>query len=70
MIRDAQVEGFNYIAVIGKDEVEHQYVDLRDGEKSEQLGKYAIYKLLDLFKSLSPPKSKRRIEMENKAAKV
>jgi threonyl-tRNA synthetase len=70
MIRDAQVDGFNYIAVIGKDEVVHQYVDLRDAEKSVQLGKYELDKLLHLFKSLNPPKSKRRVELENRAAKV
>ena len=70
MIREAQLEHYNYIAVIGKDEVEHQYVDLRDCETSTQKGKYTVEKLLDLFKTHNPPKSKRRIDIENRAAKI
>jgi len=69
-IREAQVACYNYIAVVGKDEVEHKYVDLRDGEKSESIGKFTIEKLLELFKSHDPPKSKRRLDLEAKAAKV
>lgn len=69
MIRDAQVENYNFIAVIGKEEVAGQYVDLRDSQKSEQIGKFTMDKLLDLFRSFDPKKSKRRIEIENKAAK-
>ena len=70
MIREAQLEHYNYIAVIGKDEVEHQYVDLRDCESSTQKGKFPVGKLLELFKTHNPPKSKRRIDIENRAAKI
>lgn len=70
MIREAQLEHYNYIAVIGKDEVEHQYVDLRDCETSAQKGKFTLDKLIELFRSHDPPKSKRRIDLENRAAKV
>ena len=70
MIREAQLEHYNYIAVIGKDEVEHQYVDLRDCESSTQKGKFTVEKLLELFKTHNPPKSKRRIDIENRAAKI
>lgn len=70
MIKVAQLDNYNYIAVVGKDELEHKYVDLRDGEKSESIGKYTIQKLLELFKSHDPPKSKRRLELEAEAEKI
>jgi hypothetical protein len=56
--------------VVGKEELENKTVDLRDGEKSESIGKYTIEKLLELFKSHEPPKSKKRLELEAEAEKV
>jgi len=68
-IRNAQIEGFNYTAVIGPAEVEANAITLRkrDEEKFEKL---SVAEAFELFDSLKPPKSKRRQNLENKAFKL
>ena len=66
MVRDAQLNSFNYIGVVGPDEVANKYIDLRDCITSKSIGKFTIEKLLELFKSHDPPKSKRRLDLEAK----
>lgn len=52
----AEKEEYNYILVIGKDEMNDNSVDVRSRER-ERLGKFTIEKLISFFKTLEPPKS-------------
>lgn len=54
----AEKDEFNYILVVGKDEMNADSVDVRTRER-ERLGKFTIPKLIDFFRNLSPPKSAR-----------
>ena len=66
-IRNAQLEGFNYIGVIGKEEAQTKTINLRKRDESKEIGKIAIADLLELFESLKPPKSKLRMRLEEQA---
>ena len=59
-IRNAQLEGFNFIGVIGPAEVKEMSITLRkrDDDKFE---KYSIEKMLEMFQSMKPPKSRKRM---------
>jgi threonyl-tRNA synthetase len=67
-IRNAQLAQFNYIFVIGKDEVKDQCVDIRTRE-GERIGKYSMYKVFELFKSLEPQMSNEEKELKEKIFK-
>ena len=59
-IRNAQIDGFNYIGVIGKEEVKNLAVNLRKRDEEKEIGKFSIPELIKLFDSQKPPKSKKR----------
>lgn len=59
-IMNAQKEGFNYIGVIGKAEVQEKAINLRKRDEAKEIGKVGIPELLKLFEGLRPIKSKKR----------
>ena len=64
-VRNAQLDQYNFIAVVGKEEVEGKTVDIRTRE-GERIGKFTIDKLIEHFKTLEPKPSKRALELEAK----
>lgn len=56
-IRNAQLGQYNYILVVGEDEMNAGAVDLRTREE-KRMGKYRVDDLIKLFESLQPEKSK------------
>ena len=59
-IRNAQIDAYNYIGVIGKDEVKDQTVNLRKRDEEKEMGKFSIPDLIKLFSTHKPLKSKKR----------
>jgi threonyl-tRNA synthetase len=57
------LEGYNYLAVIGKEEAADNSVNLRKRDETKEIGKISIPDLLKLFESHRPPISKRREEL-------
>jgi threonyl-tRNA synthetase len=62
-IRNAQVEAYNFIGVIGKEEVLSGTVNLRKRDEEKEMGKFTIPEIIKLFETLRPPKSKKREEL-------
>lgn len=48
-IRNAQIEAFNYIGVIGQKEVEDKKITLRKRDENEAFGTLSIGELVKLF---------------------
>ncbi len=69
-IMNAQKDGFNYLGVIGKAEVQEKCVNLRKRDEAKEIGKVSIPELVKLFEGLKPVKSKRREELEAKAFQI
>lgn len=69
-VRNAQLEGFNFIGVIGPEEVKDNQINLRKRDQEEPIGKFSVADLLKMFEEMRPPKSKRRLEIEQKAFKI
>lgn len=69
-IRNAQLEGYNYIGVIGKEEVKNGAVNLRKRDEEKEIGKFSIPELIKLFETHKAPKSKRREEIEKNSLKI
>jgi threonyl-tRNA synthetase len=67
-VRNAQVEQYNYIIVVGEEEMNTNTVDVRSRE-GERLGKFTVPKLIEFFKSLEPAKSKLELSMLQKIFK-
>lgn len=63
-IRNAQVDGFNFIGVIGKEEVISGTVNLRKRDEEKEIGKFSVAEIVRLFETLKAPKSKKREELE------
>ena len=61
-VRNAQLEQYNYIIVVGEEEMNSNNVDVRSRE-GDRLGKFTVPKLLEFFKSLEPAKSKLELNM-------
>lgn len=64
----AQTENYNYILVCGAVEESTQQVDVRDcraHKDNAEIGKFSIPKLVEFFKSLSPPKSNAYHKLSN-----
>lgn len=59
-IMNAQKDGFNFIGVIGKQEMKEKSINLRKRDEAKEMGKVTIPELLTLFEGLRPIKSKRR----------
>lgn len=58
----AEKEEYNYILVIGKEEMSDNCVDVRSRER-ERLGKFTIEKLIDFFRTLEPHKSPQELNI-------
>lgn len=69
-IRNAQVANYNYIGVVGKEQLKNQTIDVRDRDKNESIGKLTFAELMKLFKSLEPKPSKRRQQLDEQAFKL
>lgn len=64
-VRNAQVDAFNYIGVIGQKEVEEKKITLRKRDEQKAFGTLEIAELVKLFEAeQQAPKSKKRVEME------
>ena len=50
-IRNAQIEQYNYIGVIGKDEVDQDSIDIRSCE-GHRIGKFNMNKLINVFQAV------------------
>ncbi|OMJ70247.1 hypothetical protein SteCoe_31813 [Stentor coeruleus] len=59
-IRNAQVEQYNYICVIGAEEVESGSVDVRDRDSNTSIGKYQISQFVRFLKEQLPKASEAR----------
>lgn len=66
-IRNAQLENYNFIGVIGKEEVASQTVNLRRRDEEKEIGKFTIPEVLALFDGLRPIKSKKREALEKRS---
>jgi threonyl-tRNA synthetase len=64
-VRNAQIEQYNYILVVGEEEMNTGTVDVRSRE-GDRLGKFTIPKLIEFFKSLEPAKSKKELTILEK----
>ena len=67
-VRNAQIYQYNYIGVIGQEEVDSNSIDIRTRE-GERIGKYNINQLLSFFESLEPKKSKVELDLLEKVYK-
>jgi threonyl-tRNA synthetase len=66
-IRNAQIEQFSYIAVIGHDEVEAKTVDVRDRDTNASLGKMKISEFVAFLNQQMPKPSEARVKLEGEA---
>jgi threonyl-tRNA synthetase len=66
-VMNAQKESFNYIGVIGKEEVKERAINIRKRDEAKEMGKFSVPELVKLFETLRPLKSKRREELEAKS---
>jgi len=64
-VRNAQIEQYNYILVVGEEEMNTGTVDVRSRE-GDRLGKFTTPKLIEFFKSLEPVKSKLELNILEK----
>lgn len=66
-IRNAQLAQFNFIGVIGNDELEAKTVDVRDRDSNVSLGKYTITNFVAFLKKQLPGPSEARVKLESEA---
>ena len=66
-VRNAQIAQYNYIGVIGQEEVDGNIIDIRTRE-GERIGKYTMNKLIEFFESLEPKKSKAELDLLEKVS--
>ena len=64
-IRNAQLLQYNYIGVIGQEEVENYSIDIRTRE-GERIGKKSMNQLITFFESFEPKKSKAELDLLQK----
>jgi threonyl-tRNA synthetase len=69
-VRNAQLEGYNFIGVIGPEEIKDKQINLRKRDQEEPIGKFDVPSLLKMFSEAKPPKSKKRLEIEEKSFKA
>jgi threonyl-tRNA synthetase len=53
-IRNAQVSQYNYIGVVGQEEVSSGSVDIRDRDENRSLGKFSVSGLIEFLRTLEP----------------
>jgi threonyl-tRNA synthetase len=59
-IRNAQLESYNFIGVIGPKEVETETINLRKRDEQDPFGTFTIPEMLKMFSELTAPKSRKR----------
>lgn len=69
-VRTAQLEGFNFIGIIGPEEIKDKQINLRKRDQEEPIGKFDVAGLLKMFSEARPPKSRKRLEIEEKSFKL
>ena len=62
-IRNAQLNGYNFTAVIGAKEVESGTISIRKRDTEKPLGLFKLKELMEMFESLQVPKSRKRLEL-------
>ena len=67
-IRNAQLAQYNYIGVIGQEEVNNNTIKIRSRE-GEIIGDYTMNKLIEFFVSLEPKPSKVELDLMQKVLK-
>ena len=67
-IRNAQISQFNYIGVIGAEEMKNNTIKIRSRE-GEIIGDYTMNKLIEFFISLEPKQSKVELDLMQKVLK-
>lgn len=50
-IRNAQLDAYNYIGVIGKEEVKEHSVNLRKRDEEKEIGRFKIDQILAIFEN-------------------
>lgn len=66
-IRDAQMQQYNLIGVVGEHEVAAGTIDVRDRDSNKSIGKFTIPDFVQFAKSLLPAPSKARLQLESEA---
>jgi len=66
-IRNAQVSQYNYIGVVGKDEVAAGSVDVRDRDENKSLGKFSVFDFIDFLKRQEPAISQAESTLRSQA---
>ena len=64
-VRNAQISQFNYIGIIGQEEVDDNSINIRTRE-GERIGKYNINQLIEFFKGLEPKPSQIELDLLEK----
>lgn len=59
-VRNAQIESFNFMGVIGAKEVEDGTITLRKRDEEKPMGTFLIAEVVKIFSEMKAPKSKRR----------
>ena len=67
-VRNAQIAQYNYIGVIGQEEVNNNTIKIRSRE-GEIIGDYTMNKLIEFFVSLEPKPSKVELDLMQKVLK-
>lgn len=57
------MDQYNFIAVVGEEERNGGYIDLRERDKQDRIGKFTANELLALFKSLEPEISQAEVNL-------
>mmetsp|Transcript_9218 Transcript_9218/g.9186 ORF Transcript_9218/g.9186 Transcript_9218/m.9186 type:complete len:824 (+) Transcript_9218:58-2529(+) len=63
-VREAQLAQYNLIGVVGEQESANGTIDVRDRDSNKSIGKFTIADFIVYMRSLLPPPSKARVELE------
>lgn len=69
-VRNAQIESYNFIGVVGAKEVEDGTITLRKRDEDKPMGTFPVGEVLKIFSEMKAPKSKKREAIEAKAFKI
>ena len=64
-VRNAQIAQYNFVGVIGQEEVDGNCIDIRSRD-GQRIGKFSMSQLLEYFKTLEPKQSKVETDLLNK----
>ena len=66
-IRNGQLNQYNYLLVVGEEEVKAGVVDCRDRESNQSIGKFSLEDLTTMFESLNPALSRVEEELDERS---